>query len=203
MRKRNGIRIAALLASITVVMGIAPGVAAAEIFKVSTSQDGDDKECVKTCTLREAVSLAGPDDQVDVPAGTYLLVDGELFLTSDTIVGAGARSTIIDGGAKSRVLWVTDGTTRVSGVTIWRGNGVGRAPSGVGGGIFVQSGLLHLIDSTVMTNTASTGEASRRPATSTWSGRPSRVTRPLTRNSPKAAASPSPRAVGSHSATRR
>jgi CSLREA domain-containing protein len=157
VRVGNGIRIATLLASITALLGFAPGVAAAEVFKVSTTQDGDDKECLKTCTLREAVSLAGLGDQVDVPAGTYLLTDGELFLTSDTIVGAGARSTIIDGGAKSRALWVTDGTTNVSGLTIWRGNGVGRAPSGVGGGIFVQSGLLNLIDSTVMTNTASTG----------------------------------------------
>jgi hypothetical protein len=155
---RNGIRTLAVPVAVAVIAGVAPGVAAAETFKVSTPADGDDKECIVDCTLREAVTLAGAGDQVDVPAGTYLLTGGELFLTTDTIVGDGARSTIIDGGDKSRVLWVTDGLTRVSGVTIRRGNGEGREPSGIGGGIFVESGGgLTLIESAVMQNVARTG----------------------------------------------
>jgi CSLREA domain-containing protein len=156
--QRNGIRLTILLASLAVASALAPGVAAAETFKVTTTIDGDDKECELDCTLREAVARAGPSDQVDVPAGTYLLTLGELFLTSDTIVGAGARSTVIDGDDTSRVLWVTDGMTSVTGVTIRRGNGEGGSPSGVGGGIYIQGGAsLTLIQSTVTQNVASAG----------------------------------------------
>ena len=188
MRRWNGIRSSILFAWIAVLAALAPGVAAAETFKVTTPADVvDTKGCtVDHCTLREAVWRAGPNDRVDVPAGTYLLERGELFLTSDTIRGEGARSTIIDGAGKSRVLWVT-GTTTVAGVTIRGGNGAGRQPSDdgdgilldigllsipiagglfetsslgsgrVGGGIFVRSGVLDLVGSTVTSNTAHTG----------------------------------------------
>jgi CSLREA domain-containing protein len=135
LRQGNGILVLACLLLAAVVAVVVPAVASAETFKVTTQLDGDDKSCDAHCTLREAVARAGPDDDVSVPAGTYVLSLGELFLTSDKLVGAGARSTIIDGASKSRVLWVTDGTTEVSGVTIRFGNGAGRAPSGVGGGI--------------------------------------------------------------------
>jgi CSLREA domain-containing protein len=185
LRRWNGIRLSIALASITALGALTPGVAAAETtFKVTTTADVvDSKGCtVDHCTLREAVSRAGPNDRVDVPAGTYLLERGELFLTSDTIRGDGARSTVIDGGGKSRVLWVTDGTATVSGVTIRGGNGAGRQRSDrilleigllsirigggsfgsamaedSGGGIFVESGVLDLVASTVTANAAQTG----------------------------------------------
>jgi hypothetical protein len=70
---------------------------------------------------------------VNVPAGTYVLTMGELFLTSDHVVGADARRTIIDGGNETRVMLVSDGTTTISGVTIRRGNGVANFANGFGG----------------------------------------------------------------------
>jgi hypothetical protein len=136
-----------------------PGVAAAAPFNVTTTADGaPDGECVIDCTLREAVTLAGNSDQVNVPAGNYVLTVGELFLTSDHIVGAGARTTFIDGGNASRVMFVSDGTTTISGVTIRRGNGVANFANGFGGGIFVQSGTtLQLTNSAVSGNSAEGG----------------------------------------------
>jgi CSLREA domain-containing protein len=111
-------------------------------FKVDTTADGADKECLADCTLREAVTLAGSGDQVILPAGNYVLADGELVLNNDTIVGDNARTTFIDGADKSRVLRVIEVTSRVSGVTVRNGNGVGLDPDGLGGGIYVHSGVL-------------------------------------------------------------
>ena len=58
-----------------------------------------------TCTLREAVqSPARRRDSITVPAGTYVLTPRRAGARSATrINGAGARSTIIDGNATSRV----------------------------------------------------------------------------------------------------
>ena len=155
MRKRNGVRVGIL--GLIVAATITPGVAVAADFRVTTTADGDDKECVIDCTLREAVVLAGPPpDRVLLPAGNYVLANGELSLNNDTIVGENARTTFIDGGDKSRVLRVIEVTSRVSNVTIRNGNGVG-LDSGRGGGIFVHSGSLILQNSTVSGNTGTTG----------------------------------------------
>ena len=54
------------------------------------------------CTLRDAVTDAGPTDVVRVPAGIYGLTQGPLEPIGDTIVGAGARTTIIDGTTPAR-----------------------------------------------------------------------------------------------------
>ena len=40
-----------------VAAAITPGVAMAADFRVTTTADGDDKECVIDCTLREAVEV--------------------------------------------------------------------------------------------------------------------------------------------------
>ena len=156
MRRRNGVR-AGILGLVVAAATLAPGVAVAADITVTTTVDGDDKVCADHCTLREAVSAAGGSDRVILPGGTYRLTMGELFLTSDTIVGAGARTTAIDGGGTSRVLYVTEGTTQVSGVSIVRGTGQSERSPGLGGGIFVQSGTLQLTNSAVRGNTAEQG----------------------------------------------
>jgi CSLREA domain-containing protein len=126
-------------------------------YKVTTTADGDDKACDAHCTLREAVAFSGgPPDRVILPAGNYVLADGELVLNNDTIVGENARTTFIDGGGKWRVLRVIEVQSRVSNVTIRNGNGVGLDP-GPGGGIFIHSGSLILQNSTVSGNTATHG----------------------------------------------
>ena len=126
-------------------------------FNVTTTADGADGECTSDCTLREAVSLAGSADRVLMPPGNYILANGELWLNGDTIVGANARTTFIDGANKARVLRVIEVASRVSNVTIRNGNGVGVDPDGVGGGIFIHSGSLLLQNSTVSGNTGTQG----------------------------------------------
>jgi WD40-like Beta Propeller Repeat len=127
-----------------------------------------------SCSLDEAVQAANTDQSVDncpagqagsadtiqVPAGTYDLSTGQLLISSDVnIVGAGARSTIINGSATGqRVLEISSGTVSVSGVTIEGGNttisGGGPTP-GVGGGIWVVGqATLTLEDSMVTGNQA-------------------------------------------------
>ena len=147
-----GLLVAALIAL------VAPGVAAAEILNVNTTADHDDKFCtVADCTLREAVQEGQSDDTINVPSGNYVLtMSTELVLSADTIVGAGARTTFIDGGDKTRVLRVAgEGTSRVSGVTIRNGNGASTTSNGSGGGIFQQSSTLIVTNVTVSGNSAS------------------------------------------------
>ena len=52
--------------------------ASAADFNVTLLTDDGDGTCDATCTVRDAVDDAGPADNVNVPAGTYLLTDGPL-----------------------------------------------------------------------------------------------------------------------------
>jgi CSLREA domain-containing protein len=137
-----------------------PSVASAFDYPVTTTGDHADKLCdAKDCSLRDAVIAAGPDDTIRLPAGNYKLSLGELDLSGDVINGAGARTTSIDGAGASRVLRVTgDGDpSRISGVTVTGGNGVGGGTTNQGGGIFVSVGSsLVMTDSMVSANTART-----------------------------------------------
>ena len=108
------------------------------------------------CTLRAAVqhanATAGPD-RITLPAGTYRLklrgADEELAATGDLdirddvmIVGAGAATTIIDGGrAKDRVFQVTGSAdVTITDLTIRKG----KAPRDQGGGGILAFGTLAL-----------------------------------------------------------
>lgn len=125
------------------------------------------------CTLRAAVqeanALAGADTII-LPAGTYTLgiagadedaaATGDLDITGSlTITGAGAASTIIDGGALDRVFEIYGTTVQISGVTIRNGMATsGGALSNRGGGIQVNVGsTLLLTDSVVAGSKASAG----------------------------------------------
>jgi CSLREA domain-containing protein len=132
-----------------------------EIVVNDRFDDGDGTCNASECTLREAIAAARPIDTVRVPADLYILTQGDLFLAADRVVGAGARSTIIDGNGKRRVLTVnsagTTATSTVTGVTIRNGNGTSESPNGgnnIGGGIYVQSGNLTLNNSHVIGNSA-------------------------------------------------
>jgi hypothetical protein len=88
-----------------------------------------------------------------VPVGTYTL-DGQLGLVGEEIVGANARTTIIDaGGSNERVLAATAGDSRVSGVTITGGEET------IGGGALVEGSdvSLTLTNVTVRGNFANQG----------------------------------------------
>jgi hypothetical protein len=130
---------------------------------VNTTSDAGTGGCnAVECTLREAIGVARPIDTVRVPAGVYVLTQGDLFLNAERIVGAGARSTIVDGNAQRRVFTVNSAgaagsDTTVTGVTVRNGNGTSTSTAGgngIGGGINVQSGNLALNSSHVVGNTA-------------------------------------------------
>lgn len=121
------------------------------------------------CTLRAAImevnALPGADT-ITLPAGTYTLTipgagedaaaTGDLDITGAlTINGAGAASTIIDGGGLDRVFEVRPGATvQIDAVTVQNGNA--RTTGDSGGGIFNQ-GAMVLANSTVASNAASGG----------------------------------------------
>jgi CSLREA domain-containing protein len=114
------------------------------LLNVTTTKDGNDGECTRDCTLREAVALTTEGQPVLLPAGVYKLTQGPLPIVNSntTIYGAGfgsqqsagARTTIIDGNNADRVVTVSPGGSVVfAGVTLTGG----RAASG--GGAFVSA----------------------------------------------------------------
>src|SRR5437867_2704086 len=116
--------------------------------------DGTCATAGSACTLRAAIqeanALAG-NDTIDVPAGTYTLgipaggettvgldaAVGDLDITQNlTITGAGAATTIVDGGGATRVFQEASSiTVTISGLTMR--NGADQA----GAGIFAQGNL--------------------------------------------------------------
>ncbi len=88
------------------------------------------------CTLREALLSASSGSVIELPAGTYELEGGELYLGDVSLRGAGAGVTTISGAGRGRVLYVSSRAS-LSGVRITGGTGAGESASGNGGGIYV------------------------------------------------------------------
>jgi CSLREA domain-containing protein len=140
------------------------GTATAATFVVTTTTDSNDGACtVSLCSLRDAIiaanGLAGADT-ITLPAGTYTLsiaganedvsATGDLDIIGDlTINGAGAATTIIDGGAIDRVFHIVAGTVAINNVTVR--NGLAPGASG-GGGILVTGSATLTLDTVTLTN---------------------------------------------------
>ena len=141
------------LALTSVLAGPTRTVEAATLVVNSTADANDDSpgdgvcatsggQCTLRAAIEEANALAG-SDAITLPTGTYTLalaglgedssVTGDLDITSDlTINGAGAATTIIDGGAIDRVFHILSGATAaIDDVTITNGftNPGAKAPS--------------------------------------------------------------------------
>ena len=141
-----------------------PNVASAQtipgLLNVTTTKDGNDGECSRDCTLREAVAVAGEGEPVLLPAGVYKLTQGPLAIVKSNtpIYGAGlgsqqssgARTTIIDGNDAGRVVTVSPGgSVAFAGVTLTGGR------AATGAGAFVSAGgSLFLYNSFVRGNVA-------------------------------------------------
>ena len=163
LHARTGIRVGVAVFTAALVALAVPSVAPAQFgnIVVDTTADGNDGECSRDCTLREAIAVADTQQGqfVSMRPGVYRVTLGPLVLGNDTVFGvsfggnnsAGARTTIIDARGSGRVIEVADGASAVlAGVTITGGN----APTG--GGAFVPSGgQLSLLDAIVKDNTAS------------------------------------------------
>ena len=146
-----------VVVAVVVALLALPAAAHAELV-VTTTEDGNDGECVVDCTLREALAAPRPaDNTIVVPAGFYEITNGLTIGSDVSIVGDGARATTIRlaDTASGRVLFVDSlADAEVSGVQITGGNG----PTLPGGGILVEAGGgLHLADSAVEGNTADRG----------------------------------------------
>lgn len=153
------------LAVVVALAGPAPASGAA--FIVTKTADTVDGSCDADCSLREAIIAANASPGADVitlPAGTYTIAlgssgddasaDGDLDITDNlTITGAGAASTVIDGGSIDRVLHITFAPSllavSITGVTVQ--NGVA-SPDDNGGGILNEGGTLTLSNVTVADN---------------------------------------------------
>jgi CSLREA domain-containing protein len=139
-RHRNGKAIFYVsLAAACSAIGLSAGAAQALTFTVNTASDTHDaslgdgvcRDSNAKCSLRAAIEennrLSG-NAIINVPAYTITLNTtagyGQLDLTAAaSIYGAGAGSTIIDGGGHSRVMRVNVISVIVSGLTMRNGNG--------------------------------------------------------------------------------
>jgi CSLREA domain-containing protein len=123
--------------------------------------------CTLRAAIQEANSLPG-NDRIELPAGIYTLTingvgedyaeTGDLDITDNlSLIGAGARNTIIDGGGIDRVFDIREDhgfgiTVELSALTIKNGN------TGFGGGIYNnQKGLVSITDSSLTNNSAGSG----------------------------------------------
>ena len=138
---------AAFIAVTTALLCAVP--ASAATLTVTTSGDPGGMCTGTTCTtLRAAIAEAGRlagADVITVPAGVINVTDDYVINSQITIVGAGARTTIIDGGAKYRGFRISgEGVLQLARFTI-RNGAAGGGGFADGGGIY-NAGNLAIID---------------------------------------------------------
>ncbi len=124
-------------------------------------------------TIGEAVNAASAGDTIQVAAGTYaenITIDGLNGKDNLTIQGAGADSTIIDGGSNGSAIVATNSLTglTISAVTITNGGAT------IGGGVNINTGSTVTISNCIVDgNTAETdggGISVETSSTATISG---------------------------------
>jgi CSLREA domain-containing protein len=133
----------------------APAFAATVV--VNTVVDQATGSCAGTCSLRDAVATAQADDTIKVPAGHYVLTLGVIQSRGKnlTIVGAGARATVIDGNSSDRI-FIIDALDSVELDDLALVNGASPDISG-GGCIGGSANLLTLRRSSISNCTAPAG----------------------------------------------
>jgi CSLREA domain-containing protein len=145
------LKIALATVAITLLVVVSTS-SAATTWTVTKTADTSDGTCNSDCSLREAVTAASGGDTIVLPASAspYVLTGGALVLSKNvTVVGGGARGTVLQGTTGNRVIRVMAGTTTMSGVTITGGD---LTASGDGGGVVVQAGAFNLTDSAIVGN---------------------------------------------------
>jgi hypothetical protein len=134
------------------VLALGAPTAAATTINVTTTLDSAPNAPLISGSLRDALSRAQNGDVISVPAGVYALNSELKTDRSITIRGAGARSTVLSGQSRYRVLEIAasaGASVTVTNVTIERGS------SDFGGGIFTNAdNNLSLINDTLTENEA-------------------------------------------------
>jgi CSLREA domain-containing protein len=173
-----------VLLATTLFLSAAPRANAA-LFTVDATFDAPDADagdgaCASAggeCTLRAAIEEANAlkgKDVIQLPAGTYAIglpgppnLYGGLQILGDLLLlGAGASTTVIDGGGQLRVLqtWLNltnpampRSRVTLQDVTIANGNGVAGPNSGIDGAAILNQADLTLERCVVRDNTGSSG----------------------------------------------
>jgi CSLREA domain-containing protein len=101
MKNMKTLLLTAVLTVTALGLAVAPAFA---VPVINTTVDQSLGDCSVTCSLRDAVALSASGDTLHVPAGTYVLTLGQIITgNSLTIIGDGARSTVIDGNGADRI----------------------------------------------------------------------------------------------------
>ncbi len=124
-----------------------------------TGDDGNDclSPAAACATIGTAVSKATSGDTIEIAAGTYtehdILLDKELSL-----IGAGAGSTVVDGGGNGRIFTINLSST-ISGLTLQNGltPDDGIIFNSGGGAIFNSTSAVTLLQNVVITNNEAAG----------------------------------------------
>lgn len=103
-------------------------------------------------TIMHAISSASSGDTIMVAPAVY--TENLIISFSLNVIGAGANTTVIDGGGINRVIDISSGSVTLSGLTIRHGTVAGNYYGGAGAGIF-NSGTTTVIASTITGNLAS------------------------------------------------
>ncbi len=142
----------------SLLVGELPASATSATLYVSTTGTGNCTSLANACdAISGAISQAtsgaytGDDVIIEVAAGTYFENDSLSVssLSSLTIAGAGASSTVVNGGSLASVITVNSGTVIVSGLTVENGY----VPNSSGGGID-NFGTTTVTNSVITGNTA-------------------------------------------------
>ncbi|GAB4272572.1 MAG: hypothetical protein Kow0080_19190 [Candidatus Promineifilaceae bacterium] len=155
-----------LAASILLLSALAANVhlsqaAPTATYFVNAATGSDSNDCLSQgtacATIGAAVAKTGDGDAIEITAGTYYESDMTIN-TAITINGAGAGSTIVDGGGNGRIFTLNSHAT-LSNMTLQ--NGQTPADSSIfvsgGGAVLVGNGMNVLLQNVTLTNNISAG----------------------------------------------
>ncbi len=105
-------------------------------------------------SLRDTIASADPGDIVRIPAGTYTLSSQITISKPLTLIGDGARRTVIDGGGTTRLFEITP---QAAGPYMWIARVTLTHGAATAGGAVKAEGQLSLIEDSIVNNTATAG----------------------------------------------
>lgn len=115
------------------VLAIGSSVHASTTLYVNGINGNDSNSCkssVTACkTIHHAITLASPGDFISVAAATYR--ENLTIGISLTVIGSGARTTVIDGGAAGRVVMIPTAATNVTLSNLTISNGTAAKGGGI------------------------------------------------------------------------